>query len=344
MLNEDARKNEVLTTLRALTDEERLAAQETARQNAVARLGHEPRWDDFANMAIGEYPAWVTRLVATLLLVVLFAAANVSVYRIFTAGRDAYLDSFGVRAGAQDGDARANAQGTSAQPESPDIIWQAAVVGVAAFLLAEFTVLVSIVARRTLFSGRRGDIMLIPAALGMAMAFVGNWTVAKPHTAWGYLEAFVPPLAVLFMSLVGEQLALNAIKQRHAVNVSFQDALARWKAQVARPEELPHYTAYYANALRDMLWKANSRGAGQKARLQFMAEMSARDWGYAVQREFEAERWYEDIARPTLPPSQLPLAATAATEVDRDLQSPSRRPLLPTPANSADYPTSRTES
>lgn len=311
------RQDLVLATLRGLNDEERLAARRRAQDSVVAREGRPPRWEDFAGRQVGDYPAWVTRLVAALLLVVLTAAGNVSVFRVFTAGRDAFLESM------------------------PGQDWQAAAVGGAAFLLAEFTVIVSVLARRILFAGRRGDIMLIPALLGMAMALVGNAVIARPSGAWGILETFVPPVAVLFMSLIGEQLALDRIKDHHADKVAYETAKADWERRTSDPEGLPGFRGCFANALKDGVRAANSSGQGMKARIAFMNGMTPQDWWWIVEREHRAENWYAALAgelvNPTPPPSQVAPEPTAAD--GREFLTPSPRPLLPTPANTSDRQT-----
>lgn len=318
-MNESERKVTVLATLRGLTDEERLAARQHAQESAIAREGRAPRWADYAGRQVGDYPAWVTRLVAALLLVVLAAAGNVSVFRVFTAGRDAFLESL------------------------PGETGQAAIVGGAAFLLAEFTVIVSVLARRILFAGRRGNIMFVPAALGMAMALVGNAVIARPSGAWGILETFVPPVAVLFMSLIGEQLALDRIKDHHADKVAYETAKADWERRTSDPENLPGFRGCFANALKDGVRAANSSGQGMKARIAFMNGMTPQDWWWVVEREHRAENWYEALlsatpANPTPPPSQVTPEPTAADGRDLSPQLP-HRPLLPTPANTSDRPT-----
>ena len=213
------RKTEVLNTLRPLTDDERLEARDVARKNAVAAYGHEPQWEQYERVQVNDFPDWITRVVSGLLLVVFIAAANVSLFRVFTAGRDHYLETM------------------------PNEVTQAAAVGFSTFLLAEFMVIVSVVARRVLFRDNRivQRVLWIPVVMGILMAFVGNWTITQPRTFWGVLETGVPPLAVLFMSIILEEMLLRSVGQRHAAKVAYTEALVEWRAKTNDPEALPRH-------------------------------------------------------------------------------------------------------
>jgi hypothetical protein len=86
--------------------------------------------------------------------------------------------------------------------------------------------------------------------------------------------------------MLREQL-LEAIEQRHAAERAYQAALAEWQAATAAPEQHAQWMQFYANALRGMLHKANSR------RKEVLTKMIQDDWRAAVYREMQAECWYE---------------------------------------------------
>ena len=270
------RQQQALEQLHQLTDAQRLDAREKARAHVIRAYGERPKRSQFADHTVSEYPRWLTLSVAAMLFVVFTAAANVSVFRVFTAGRDHYLTTM------------------------PNQNWQAAVVGVSAFVLAEFMVIASVIAARVYFQGRARWLLALPAALGLAMAFVGNAVITHPTLGlgladlWGLLETTTPPTAVLFMALIGERLILDAVRRQHANERAYQQALAEWQQATAEPENLPGWRAAYANALREALIAANSKGRGSTARREYMQTLGAEEWRALVWRELAADNWFED--------------------------------------------------
>jgi hypothetical protein len=81
---------------------------------------------------------------------------------------------------------------------------------------------------------------------------------------------------------------LSAIETRHANEMSYQEVLAEWQRATADPEAHPQWAQFYANALRDAVWKVNNR---HKERLK---QMTPNDWYGAVTREMQAEAWYKE--------------------------------------------------
>jgi hypothetical protein len=79
---------------------------------------------------------------------------------------------------------------------------------------------------------------------------------------------------------------LETIEQRHMDERAFQIALAEWQAATSEPEQHPHWSQLYANALRDALRKANFR------RQEALAALTTTDWRRQVDRELQAEQWY----------------------------------------------------
>ncbi len=266
---------EVLAALQPLTEAERLDARDRARQHVMRLAGPRPARDQFRDYTASEYPRWLTLGVGAMLVIVFAAAANVSVFRLFTAGRDHFLESIGIE-------------------------WQAAIVGASSFLLAEFMVIAATIALRIYFKGRDRWLMAVPIGLGLLMAFVGNWAISQPQVAltaaglWSILETATPPAAVLFMAVIGERLILESLRNRHRNEQAFQAALADWQQATAEPERSPAWRRSYANALKEAIREANGSGRGQKERRELMAALRGPEWAALVLREMQADRWFEE--------------------------------------------------
>lgn len=261
---------ELFKALSPLTDEQRIEAQQQAIQTVQKLNGTTPSRDAFANLTISHYPAWFTRMVSLLLIVVLIAAAFPSFFRLFTAGRDYYLHSI-----------------------IDDT--QAGIVGFATFLLAECLVAISTLAMRVYYTGAERRFFVIPIAMGLIMAYVGNWTVVQPHDVFSWLETLVPPSAVLFVTLIGERLTLDAITTRHANEQAYQSAYAAWQQAQQDATKHPRYKSLLANVLRDFLREANAKGTGSTARKELMATLPTDAWRALVARELAADSWYQDV-------------------------------------------------
>lgn len=278
--------------MRPLTIDERINARQAARQAVIRSAGEQPRREQFQHAGFSRYPRWVVGLVAGAMLIVFIAAALPSLFRLFSAGRDYFM--IGI----------------------PDAT-QAAVAGASTFLLAEFLVIVSTLVMRVYFTGRAALLMALPIAFGVFMALVGNWVVAQPHDLFGWLETLAPPVAVLFMSLIGEKIILTAIEQRQQNEAAYQAALAGYKKSTEAPEQSPSWGQMYANALRDALIRKNSR---YKTERELLPNLSTEDWRGLVAREMQADSWYVISEVSAAPPVNgkgsedflsLPLSVTA---------------------------------
>jgi hypothetical protein len=318
----------VLLNIHPLTLEQRSEARETARTLITKSFGPRPRRSQFTDHATSEYPRWLTFGVGGMLLIVFFAAANVSVFRVFTAGRDHFAETINVG-------------------------WQASLVGISTFLLAEFMVIASTIAQRIYFKGRSRWLMAVPIVMGLAMAFVGNWAISQPELSfsaagiWSVLETATPPAAVLFMSIIGERIILEALRSRHANEKAYQDALARWQALVDDPEASSKWYRIYASTLRDALKDANLVGRGQKARGEIMANLTGAEWSMLITRELKANEWFDAangealLTQATLPQTapadpKAAAPARAAPGISQPQTSaPSPQPVAVTPALAA---------
>lgn len=302
-----ATQRRALEALAPLSEEERLDARDRARRAVLRKIGPQPSREQFNSAGprplreqfddstISEYPAWMTRAISAMLVIAFLGAFATSAFSVFSAGRDHYLAAMGHGAGIE---------------------WQAVIVGLAIVLLAEFLTIASVLAARILLAGRRlwQLVMLLPIAAGVVMAITANAVIARPVGFWPWLVTVAPPVSVVFLSLILEQIALTDIKRRHANERAFQAALREWKLQaqvdeqafqaamreweqrVAHPEQSPHWMQAYANSLKEALREANSRGRGRAERLEYMASLGGPEWSALVTRELRADRWFEEVA------------------------------------------------
>lgn len=260
------------TDFHDLTDQQRMDAKEAARTMVRREVGGRPQRAAFNGTGIQEYPAWVMRFVVALLLTVFIAAALPSLFRLYVAGSEYF------------------------QHGITDAPIRAAIVGVSTFVLAEFLIIVSTLAAGVLYKGRSRAWFAVPILMGLSVALVGNWTVTQPGwDLFGWLETLVPPLAVLFISLIGERLMLSSIKQRHRDERAYLEAVRDWQHLHHNPESHPQWLVIYGRSLKAALIDANQSGNGSTERKRMMASMSNRHWGQWVRHEMavEAGAWLD---------------------------------------------------
>lgn len=275
----------VLATMAPLTEADRVAAKQKADKLARQEFGTEPQRDHYRARVFNRYPNWLTWGVALLAFVVIFAAANVSMFRVFSAGRDHYTESIELHY-------------TTADDTAPVLIddWQAPWVGIMTFLMAEVMVLVSAFVKSVFFDERRGWIMWIPIALGAAMAIVGNIQITQPAGLWAWLDTLTPPTAVLFMGIIGERIILRTLEARQAAEVAYQQDLHEYHRKADDPRTSRYWRSIYANVLRDAILDTNKpRGRNAPDKAAFIAALTERDWRALVIREMRADTWVEEM-------------------------------------------------
>jgi hypothetical protein len=291
--------------INALNDEQRLIAKEQARRIVVQSYGTEPTSEqfqrplpslpsreDYEGRQISEYPVWVSKLIAAFMGIVFVAAALPSLFRLYTVGRDYYLMGINNE-------------------------FQASIVGFSTFVLAEFLIVLSTVAMRVLFkSNLARAAFAIPIVLGMAMAFVGNWTITQPHDAMSWLETIAPPIAVLFTAFIGEQLILHNLKTRHAnerafqmdyralelerrqqqeaEKVAYRESLHRWQEVINKPEQSEAWLSAYANAIWQQLLIANDFGRGKSERIEYLSSLDRQSKIDLVRQQIDGANWYSE--------------------------------------------------
>lgn len=255
-----------MQVIRPLDQDGRTKAHQAAMQSMQTWIGNAPKREDFANAYASEYPRYVAWTITGAMLVVFVAAALPSLFRLFTAGRDYFMQGI-----------------------ANDL--QGSLAGASTFLLAEFMVIASMIAMQVLFkqddNWRR--LLYIPVAFGTALAFVGNWTITQPQDVFAWLETLAPPVAVLSMSFLGEHLILKSIATRKANEDKYQVALADYNLQTAHLEQHERWPSFYANAIIDQLRKANGRS---KAVREAWAAVTVAIRLQLYMRELAADSWY----------------------------------------------------
>lgn len=251
--------------IRPLTQEQRQSARQAAREAVLRAIGSKPIREQFAGETISKYPISMTRMITLLCLILLLAAFTPSAIRLYVIGSQTF------------GQAIPNETAKNA-------------VGLATVLSAEIGQVVFSLALATLGTSRFAR-RLLYFSMGIAtgVALTGNIQVGLVgHTGspFAWLEACAPPLLVLSTAFVLKEQLLEAIEHRHMTERSYQVALNEWHKATAYPENHLQWSQFYANALRDMLNKANNR------RQETLATLTTADWRALVYRELQAERWY----------------------------------------------------
>lgn len=300
--------NLLLRELQPLTEDDRIEARERARALVVRAVGEQPSPEMFTEASMSEYPAWLGRLSVLLMVLVFLAAGAVSFFRLFTAGRDGFLHTINVE-------------------------YQAVIVGLATFVLAEFLVITSTLLGSIYVEGRlQKALNTLAIVAGLLVAFVGNWHVTRPSAAFMWLETLVPPFAVLATALLGEKMLLRSLKTRQAQKTAYQQALADWKHATADPESSPRWKSVYATVLREKLREVNSSGQGKTRRVEIMASLDRASWRALVYREIDADNWYADDEQPpALPLPALVISANGNQRQDGDFLSAPAEVMTSTP-------------
>jgi hypothetical protein len=258
----------MIPSIRPLTQEQRQAACQAAREAVIRVMGAKPTREQFLYTTISKYPPAVTRLISLLCIVLLLAAFTPSAIRLYVIGSQTF------------GQAVSNRVAMTA-------------VGLATVLSAEVGQVVFSLALATLGHSRTSR-NLLHFSMGIAtlVALTGNIQISLPGHAgspFAWLESIAPPVLVLSTAYVLKEQLLEAIQHRHANERAFQEALHDWRQATSQPEDHVQWTQFYANALRDALRKANYR------RKETLSQMTRDDWRAVVTREMQAEMWYDEV-------------------------------------------------
>lgn len=163
-------------------------------------------------------------------------------------------------------------------------------------------------------------LMWLGAAICTLIALSGN-AIAVGNHAWKdlftALETFAPPVLVLLTSTVLKSQMLDGLEARKRANDDFTAALDAWerttkalKAEhaeaIANASKHPLYSRIRANALREALRRANARTT------TVLRELDDAAWRWLIEREVNADAWFERTQSPVIVAPPMPEEAQPA--------------------------------
>jgi hypothetical protein len=244
--------------MKGLTQARRDQARLKAQTSIHKRLGPKPERDQFRDYAESKFRG-IQRYVSLGLFIVAIASGWVSAVRLYLAGYE-YAQHLGT----------------------PFLVNVS--IGVATPLAAEVLVIVATVAAQVYLSGWGVALAFIPVIVGMAVAFVGNWTITQPSTEWGWVEMAFPPLAVLSVAFIFEIVYVPELERREINEAAYQRAVSEWQRIDTDPELDEHWLSAFANLLRESLCQINK---------MTIDEFTPDEWAALVDAELRAEDWYQ---------------------------------------------------
>lgn len=274
--------NELLKALRPLTQEERQAAQAAARAAVVRDAGERPERRQFQR----ELGSLFTFL-DVLALAVFIPALLVSSLHI--------INHMGALAAASYASMSHYESGTVIGQDLYTATHQWALIP-----LAEASMLLFLIMFAMATNTWRKWVYF--ALAGAAVVFVA---VANIQSGIGAIESILAPIFTIGVGLHLENLIVRSLKRRDDVTSRYLKALHEWETATAAPGAHPRYVQMYANALKDSIYRANSRREAIKA-------VTVAEWRLLVKREIAADEWYEDVALPVETPR--PLLGTVSSD------------------------------
>lgn len=263
-------EQELLQVMRPLSHEERIEARKQAAHNLA---GDKPQRADFEHHTIAKYGTGTQLAFSGLMVVALLFAFAISALRLYNAGH------------------AVNLYATNAELD-------AKVGGASAVIMAEVGMVIFSLAFAVLRASKTSAFILGAGVfITSAIAVIGNVTVANPMQSpidfklFAWLDAFGPPAIVLGVAYVLKERLLDMMQTRHANEAAYKDALRIWQAKIDAPEDMPAWTRYYWNALRDAIYKANARTKGRDAR----NALSTQEWNMLLQRELHADNALNEL-------------------------------------------------
>lgn len=278
---------EEISNYPTLTDAQRIQAQQNAQRNMAAKYARKPNRADFKDFAVSRFPRVFSWAIGVVLLVIAVAAGTISGIRLYFAGKNyaaLTIDEYALTV----------------------------VIGAATFLAAELLVIVATIASQVYLHGRKRWMALLPVAVGTLVAFVGNWTIANPHTTWGYVETFFPPVAVLSVAFFFEIALIPELERRQANENAYQRARAEYDLVMNQPDKHPAWKNTYGLALWDM-WR-HIFGADHDAdSFERLSRIMV------VEREMSFDQFF-DLSLPGIA-RQRAATKAAAADIDADIRA-----------------------
>lgn len=260
-----------ISKIKPLDVERREHAKQRAVSAIVKSYGEKPQRQDFERDHFERLPPEVTKLVTRIFVAIVVSLFPLSAIRLFVMG--------------------------SASFDRHPLLVQI-VAGLATVCAAEISILGFSLAMSTFATTPRSKrIMSVGVGAAGLFALVANLEYSRPweHTqAFLWFESTVPVVLFVIGSMAVEWRFLYAVQERHRVSREYGRALSEWKALTADPTSHPKWLQFYANALRDEIYR-QSRGTARDA----LNDFELQDWIDVVQREIDADNWFlKTIAHP----------------------------------------------
>jgi hypothetical protein len=266
-----------------LTEDQRTEARNKARQTMIAKLGGEPRIEDFEHQQYSKYGPRVDHFVTATMIVLFVAALAVSAFHIYNMGKDTYL-------------------------EGTDILWQAQLTGFALIILAESAVLLLSIMPAIWEMPQGIKIVMYTGTIGAAMvAAIGNIDVTITYTespfnwfiAWissfakdpgNFILATMPPALTLIVGQGLKYRVLNTTKERFEAKRQFDVAMQDWESTLANLENHKEWVNTYAYTLWDY-WKSALKIRNKR---EFIGSITDTERQAIVRREIKATNFFEE--------------------------------------------------
>ncbi len=260
-----------ISKIKPLDVERREHAKQRAVSAIVKSYGEKPQRQDFEQDHFEMLPPEVKKLVTRIFIAIVVSLFPLSAIRLFVMGSASF-------------------------DRHPSLVQ--IVAGIATVCAAEISILGFSLATSTFATTARSKrMMFIGIGAAGLFALVANLEYSRPweHTqAFLWLESTVPVVLFVIGSMALERRFLYAVQERHRVSREYDRALAEWKALTADATSHPKWLQFYANALRDEIYR-QSRGAAREA----LNDFDRQDWIDVVQREIDADNWFlKTIAHP----------------------------------------------
>lgn len=261
-----------------LTHEERQAAYDKARRRIAGTEPTDknaPQRATFEDNAPGKYPAWITRVVIGLSVLMLTFAFLPSAMRLHAVALK------------------------TIQPIMIDMT-SVYVAALSTVMMAEIGQLIFSMAAAVNVNRLHAGLLNAGAFICLAIALTGNIQAMGERAfldTFSGLETLAPPCLVLITSYILKGQMLHAIETRHAAHARYDEAKKAWQdnytqARIAwqhayeNAETNANWQGYTANALREAL-RVTNRG-----RAQIVRTLTDNDWYTLIQRERDADKWY----------------------------------------------------
>ena len=279
--SEQAELESKMNELLILTPEQHQHAKNQAMDILKKSTQGKPVRADYNSINESEFGEWFTPVAGLFILFVFASAGIFSFLRVYESGYVYFLGKFAEQNGVVTAIDLTKFTGGINNPE------QAALAGVLGFVLAEFMIIVSVVASHTIAKGKRGlqVALVIPVLIGGLIALFGNIVIEQPHDIFSWGVTIAPPVVAIIFSHILSTLFLYSLVARTKNGADFKQALFAWTLAHNKPESHPDFQKQFIAYLKIEIVNANLLGSGSKHRKSILDSLTYTDWRSVVKRE-----------------------------------------------------------